>query len=68
MLSILTLIAISAAGGCIAYLFRDTVLAAIFRRPSPVQQVVNTQQKMDQDMIDVPDQQKAIKELDDGQV
>lgn len=58
----------SAGAMVLAYVFKDTVLAWIFRKPNPAQVAVNTQQKMDQDLINRPSQEQAVKDLEDGSV
>lgn len=66
MFAILIAVAVSAGGGILAYLFRDTVLAFLFTKPSDAQAAVNQQRAMDQAVIDSPDQAKAVQELKDG--
>lgn len=57
---------VSIIGGIGAYLFRATLGAWIFAKPNPAQQAVDQQRKMDQAVIDTPDQAEAVRKLKDG--
>jgi len=66
MFALLIAVGVSAAGGCLAYLFKDTILAAIFRKPDPTQQAIDKQRQMDQNLINPPSEDQTSKDLKDG--
>jgi hypothetical protein len=65
VIAIIIAVAISAAGGIGAFLFRHTIGAVLFPPANPAQDAVNQQKKMDQDVIDPLSQSQAVKKLED---
>lgn len=68
MLAFITDVLVSALSGILSSLFKNTVLATVFKKASPEQQAVNVEEKMAAAAANTPDRAKAIKDLDNGSV
>lgn len=68
MLAFITDVLVSALSGILSSLFKNTALAAVFKKTSPEQQAVNVEEKMAVAAANIPDRAKAIKDLDNGSI
>jgi hypothetical protein len=66
VIAIIIAVAVSGAGGILAWLFKDTIGAVLFPPKNPAQDAVNQQRKMDQDAVNPVSQAQAVKDLEDG--
>ena len=68
MLTFITDVLISALSGILASIFKNTALAAVFKKVSPEQEAVNTEEKMAEVAANTPDEEQVIKDLDSGKI
>lgn len=68
MLAFITDVLISALSGILSSLFKNTVLDTVFKKASPEQEAVNTEEKMAEVAANTPDEAQVIKDLDSGKI
>ena len=68
MLAFISAVFVSAISGILSSIFKNTALAAVFKKTSPEQKAVNTEEEMAQTAVDTPDKSQAIKDLEDGAI
>ena len=68
MLTFITDVLISAISGILSSIFKNTVLATVFKKTSPEQEAVNTEEKMAEVAANTPDEAQVIKDLNNGQI
>jgi hypothetical protein len=67
VIGLIIAIAIAGCGGILTFLFRKTIGAWLFPIPPSVpQQMVDKQKKMDNDILNPPDKNKTINDLNNG--
>ena len=68
MLTFITDVLISALSGILSSIFKNTVLATVFKKPSPAQEAVNVEEKMAEAAVNTPDNAQTIKDLENGTI
>jgi len=66
MIALFVSVLVAGGGSILACLFKDTVGAWIFKKPSITQQAVDTQQRMDEAIINKPTTSQTEKNLENG--
>jgi hypothetical protein len=68
MLTFITDVLISALSGILASIFKNTALAAVFKKASPEQEAVNIEEKMADAAVNTPDKAQTVKDLENGSI
>lgn len=66
MLALIVGLVVAGGGSILAYLFKGTVGAWLFKKPPVAQQTADIQQKMDEEIINKPTMSQTEKNLQNG--